>query len=116
MYSRRTVYPDQLIGAIGKSVDDRVDSPCLPDEVRVEGAEDDTGVFLRPVHVQAEKMPAVMGQKDSLPGCSKRQNLGVGHGSISVACLKRGQDIVTQPSQFRNYLHRDVLVGIEEGH
>jgi hypothetical protein len=89
-----------------------VDSLRLPAEVRVECAKYDPSVVRGSVLMEAEKVAAIVRQKNPAFGGRECQNLDIRNGRVSLSGLHRGQHVMPQSTQFRYH----VLVGIKAGH
>ncbi len=115
-FSARPVDADQSVRHFGRGCNSLMDSLCLAAEVPIEGAKHHPRVVLSAVPMEPEKVAAIVCQQNPAFTNGERQDLGVGHGSISLPCFQRRQHIMAQPAQFSDHLDRNVLVGIEPGH
>jgi len=65
--------------------------------------------------MKAKKVVAIVGQENPAISHRERRDLGIRHGGMRLSGIQRGDDVMSQPPQFRDHLHRDILVRIETG-
>ncbi len=92
---------DQLVCHLRGETDRLVNSACLPGEIQVESAMDDSSMILGPTPVKVEEMTAVVCYQDAFPSDGERQHFGDRHPRIGIPCLQLRQYMVAEASGLR---------------
>jgi hypothetical protein len=87
-----------------------MNSPSLPREIRIGGAEHNTETIGAPALVKSEKVPPIQGQQYPLFGNGEFQNLLVRNPPIRSAGFERSANVVTEPAQAPDHFQRKILI------
>jgi hypothetical protein len=93
-----------------------VNSERQCDKVRINSANDDSGVRRRTPLMEMQEVSAIVRKQDTATGGREVEYFGIWHGGISLSSVSRRQHVIAQPAQLKHNLQRNVFVGIEPGH